>query len=100
MAYEHKDGNGTLNVNEYKTLDKHPDIRGSITAHRNLKAGEKVSLGVWNRVGPRGSFFSIQMTDFVETKKTDSAGYQNKRSYEDLEKPETIPEELDDKIPF
>ena len=40
------------------------------------------------------------MTDFVETKKNESAGYQNKRSYEDLEKPETIPEELDDKIPF
>ena len=100
MAYEPKDGDGTLSVNKYKTLDKHPDITGSITAHRDLKAGEKVSLGGWDIIGPYGSFFSIQMTDFVETKKNESAGYQNKRSYEDLEKPETIPEELDDKIPF
>ena len=52
MAYEPKDGDGTLSVNKYKTLDKHPDITGSITAHRDLKAGEKVSLGGWDKIGP------------------------------------------------
>ena len=43
MAYEHKEGRGTIFPNGYKTEDKHPDHKGKC-----LWNGELIELSLWD----------------------------------------------------
>lgn len=84
MAYEPRPGDGALFKNEHKTDDKHPNAKGYIVAHRNIKAGERLELAAWTKPGGKGPFQSLRMSD--------------PRPKKDAE-PEGVPD-LNDSIPF
>ena len=65
MAYQEKPGDGTLYVNKEVKTDKSPTHSGYITAHRDIKAGEKVRLAGWRKGGQNGKdpFLSLKMSD-------------------------------------
>lgn len=54
MPYEPRPGEVCLFENEKMGNERAPDHRGYIIAHRDIKAGEKVSLSLW-RGKPDGS---------------------------------------------
>ncbi len=94
MAYENAPGTGALFPNDRKTSDRHPDHTGSITVHRDLKAGEKVNLAAWVREGKKGKFLSLRMSDAprgdagIERKaKEISSGNDLRRPYDDQDMP-------------
>lgn len=65
MAYTPKPGDGTLWRNSNATSDKAPSHTGHITAHRDIKKGEKLRLAAWLRGGDGGKdkFLSLRMED-------------------------------------
>lgn len=65
MAYQEKPGDGTLFKNTKGDGDKSPSMTGYITAHRDIKAGEKVRLAGWTKGGANGKdkFLSLKMSD-------------------------------------
>jgi uncharacterized protein (DUF736 family) len=42
MAYEHKEGKGTIFPNDYKSDEKHPDYRG-----KAMWKGELIEISLW-----------------------------------------------------
>ena len=90
MAYQPKDGDGTLFVNDKKGNQKAPDRTGYILAHRDIRKGEKLNLAGWIQQGSQGRdpFLSLRMSD-----------PQQQRSYTPPPDPEDRPA-LDDEIPF
>jgi hypothetical protein len=42
MAYEHKEGKGSIFPNDYKTQDTHPDFRG-----KAMWKGEIIEISLW-----------------------------------------------------
>jgi hypothetical protein len=65
MAYSPKPGDGTLFKNKNATSEKAPAYSGDITAHRDIKKGEKVRLAAWLKGGQDGKdkFLSLTMSD-------------------------------------
>lgn len=65
MAYTPQPGSGTLFKNTKATSDKAPAYTGDITAHRDIKKGEKVRLAAWLKGGEGGrdKFLSLRMED-------------------------------------
>jgi hypothetical protein len=65
MAYIPKPGDGTLYRNNKGTSDKAPSHTGHITAHRDIKKGEKLRLAAWLKGGEGGrdKFLSLTMSD-------------------------------------
>lgn len=65
MAYTPKPGDGTLFKNTKATSDKAPSHTGHITAHRDIKKGEKLRLAAWLKGGDAGKdkFLSLRMED-------------------------------------
>ena len=65
MAYSPKPGDGTLFKVKNATSDKAPAYSGDITAHRDIKKGEKVRLAAWLKGGEGGKdkFLSLRMED-------------------------------------
>ncbi len=64
MAYTPKDGDGTLFPVEDKTNDKAPDVTGYITAHRDIRQGERVRLAGWRKTLQSGKrLLNIKMSD-------------------------------------
>lgn len=57
MAYELREGQGSLFKNERKETEKHPDYTGSI----KLPDGSEHWLSAWIKQGAKGKFFSIQI---------------------------------------
>jgi len=53
--YIEPNGSGTIFVNTNKEKDSQPDRSGYITAHRDLKAGERVRLAGWLAARKDGS---------------------------------------------
>jgi hypothetical protein len=47
MPYEPKPGEVCLFENEKAGHERAPDHRGYIVAHRDIKAGEKISIALW-----------------------------------------------------
>lgn len=56
MAYEPRDGDGSLFPNDYKTTDKHPDMRGSLKLN-----GVEYQISAWRKQGQRGEFLSLRV---------------------------------------
>lgn len=50
-------------VNTAKTADNQPDRTGYILAHRDIKAGEKLSLAGWIKGDPKKPILSLKMSD-------------------------------------
>ena len=65
MAYTPKPGDGTLFVNKDAKGERAPAMSGYITAHRDIKAGEKLRLVAWSKGGDGGrdKFLSLRMED-------------------------------------
>jgi hypothetical protein len=65
MAYTPKPGDGVLFRNNKATSDKAPSHTGNITAHRDIKKGERVRLAAWLKGGENGKdkFLSLRMED-------------------------------------
>lgn len=65
MTYSPKPGDGTLWKNNNTTSDKAPAYSGDITAHRDIKKGEKLRLAAWLKGGDGGKdkFLSLTMSD-------------------------------------
>lgn len=82
MAFELREGQGSLFKNDHKTSDRHPDYKGSVKCHD----GVEYDLAAWikeKRDG--GKFMSVQIS--------------HKRVKEPGEDREEKPE-LNDEIPF
>ena len=64
MAWTPRDGDGTLYQNDRKEGNQ-PDYNGWVLSHRDVKAGEKLSLAGWWKGGAdgRAQFLSLKMSD-------------------------------------
>ena len=88
MPYTPKDGDGTLFPVEDKTNDKAPDVTGYITAHRDIRQGERVRLAGWRKTLQSGKrLLNLKMLDERER------GETPQRQGGD-------PADLNDEIPF
>ena len=58
MAYEQKPGDFTLNKNDFKTEDRHPDYKGR---GLDLK-GNPIEVAAWLKTGPKGKFMSCRLS--------------------------------------
>lgn len=67
MAYEHKEGQGSLFNNDRKEKETHPDLSGKIMVNGKLHW-----LAAWNKQGPNGSFISLSIGKEIQPKGTDN----------------------------
>jgi hypothetical protein len=58
MAYEQKEGQGSLFKNERKEKETHPDYRGDCTI-----GGKKYWVSGWIKKGKNGSFMSLAIQE-------------------------------------
>lgn len=49
MAYEQKPGDIAVFMERSKKSDKAPDWKGSMVAHRDIRAGEKLDVAFWSK---------------------------------------------------
>ena len=54
MAYEQKEGSGTIFKNDKKGNEKAPDYRGSVIIN-----GVETEIALWVKDGQKGKFFSV-----------------------------------------
>jgi hypothetical protein len=64
MAYESRPGDAVAWARREEDNPKGPDFKGSIIVHRDVKAGEKISLALWKKDAGRGVFLSGKVEDF------------------------------------
>lgn len=69
MAYEPKEGSGSLFKNDRKVSDNHPDYTGSIMLN-----GKEHYLSAWVKEGKKGKFFSVSVGKVKEIKTFKPAG--------------------------
>jgi hypothetical protein len=74
MAYEQRDGQGSLFKNDEKKTDKHPDYRGDC-----MIDGKKFWLSAWIKTGKNGKFMSLAIQPKEENGKR-QAGKQQEDS--------------------
>ena len=94
MAWEPRDGDGTLYENDRKE-GRQPDYSGWVLAHRDIKAGEKLNLAGWWKGGLEGraKFLSLKMSDVRGQEPTAEP------TKEPMKEPPPL-DDLDDKVPF
>jgi hypothetical protein len=68
MAYESKPGDISLFENEKGGNEKAPDHRGYVLAHRDIKAGEKLEISLWNGKAGSSRTFGGKLADLRERK--------------------------------
>lgn len=89
MAYEKKDGDITLNMNN-KTSDRQPDMRGTI----RMK-GKDYEIALWQKQGSKGPFYSGSVGKEVQPRTQES------RSTFQQSRPAPAPaSSFDDEIPW
>lgn len=86
MAYEKREGSGTLFKNDRKETDNHPDYKGDI-----LIGGQEYWLSAWIKQGQKGKFMSIA------AKPKDQRQLQPQKAAPKL--PGNI-QDMDDDLPF
>jgi len=64
--FQHKPGRGSLFKNDYKTTENHPDAKGKIVAHRDIREGETLEIAAWTKTGSKGRFQSLELSDAWE----------------------------------
>lgn len=77
MAWEHKDGSGSLFKNDKKGNEKAPDYRGEL-----MTGGVLMEIAAWLKEGKNGKFLSLSVKPKQERQK------------------ESVKEMDDDPIPF
>jgi len=93
MAYEHKEGKGTIFPNDYKQDDKHPDYRG-----KAMWKGEIIEISLWEGETQGGvKKFGVAISE-PRAPKDKPQGFikQNAQAY----KKPAAPEDDGDSIPF
>lgn len=89
MAYEHKEGQGSLFKNE-KANDRQPDFKGTI-----LIGGVTYEVAAWERTSQKGTqYFSLQAS--LPRERTEQQPQQP--VYQAPAKPETPPVMLEDSV--
>ncbi len=63
MAYEHKEGQGSLFNNDRKEKETQPDLSGKIMVNGKLHW-----IAGWNKEGAKGSFISLSIGKEVQAK--------------------------------
>ncbi len=59
MAYEMRDGGGTIFKNKFKQEgDRSPEYRGAV-----MWRGEKIEVALWVKDGAQGKFFSVKLQE-------------------------------------
>ena len=71
MAYEQREGQGSLFKNDQKESEKHPDYRGDCTV-----GGVKYWLSAWIKEGKNGKFMSIAIKPKEDKQGRRQAGKQ------------------------
>ena len=56
MAYQAKEGSGTLFKNDRKTSETHPDLSGTIMIN-----GKEHWLSAWRKDGKKGPYYSVSI---------------------------------------
>jgi hypothetical protein len=69
MAYEMKEGSGSLFKNDRKTTETHPDYTGSIMVN-----GKEHWFSAWVKEGKKGKFFSVSIGKVKEPMGFKAAG--------------------------
>jgi len=59
MAFELRNGQGTIFKNKYKNSDNHPDYRGEF----KTPDGELLEIALWVKEGKNGKFFSASVQE-------------------------------------
>lgn len=90
MAYELKDGQGSLFKNDRKERENHPDYTGTIKIN-----GQEFYLSAWLKDGSKGKFFSMSAKPKDAPRQERSQGGPQRRQME----PE-FSRDLDDDIPW
>ena len=63
MAYETKNGEGSLFANKYKEHDNQPDMKGKLIT----KEGQVLSVSGWKKVSQNGTeYISLACQEWVE----------------------------------
>ena len=83
MAYELKDGQGSLFRNDKREKDSQPNATGTA-----MIGGVKYRVSAWTKDGQKGKWQSLSFKPFDEP------------SYADRRDPKPLRHELDDEVPF
>ncbi len=94
MAFELKEGQGSLFKNDRKEQDNHPDYAGAI-----MLGGVEHWLNAWVKTGAKGKFLSLSAKP-KQPKQDRPPAKQERSSYDDRDDPRTTSRALDDEIPF
>ncbi len=88
MAYEQKEGQGSLFPNDRKEKETHPDWKGEIKIN-----GKLYWLSGWDKKGGRGGFISVSIGD---EKKPRGEGQPQGRSTRSTTNTRTAPVDADE----
>jgi hypothetical protein len=92
MAYEPRDGDGTLGRNDRKTSDRHPDMKGKL-----LLNGVEYWVSAWLKQGQNGEFYSLR----VEPKQDRPPQQRQQPAQQHSREPGAYASPLpDDEVPF
>lgn len=73
MAYEHKDGHGSLFQNDKGGVDTRPDYRGDF-----MLDGQLYEMAGWKKQGAKGPFLSLAIKPKEQRQDTPPAGGNTK----------------------
>ncbi len=87
MAYELRDGGGTIFKNNFKKDgDRSPEYRGEVQWR-----GEKIEVALWIKEGQGGKFFSVKLQEPRQREEAVPVRQPASRS---------TPIDMDDEVPF